>query len=404
MTHNSVTTLSLFCNYLAFSFSSPHLIPSPSPPFPFCQDQNNPPCPRITFCLDTLIIDRFRTLEKSTIFSSFSITPSRYSHISQLYHSLIMAHQQVSRPALVRLAQCPGSPAISPSSLHKNAFAPALKDIPAAADAMRHIRSTKPTPPRTVFILDWDDTCCATSFLERCGLMNDFDANVESWMPQIDRYLRVLEHRVLTLLKTSLQLGTVLIVTNAGEGWVEISAERFLPAVKAFLDANKKQIKVISARARYVETHRHIPLQWKVLTFSDELKEILASAPFQPYDLNVIVLGDSVGDQYAAHVTSNSLAAMGMPVIMKVVKFLERPTIDQLCKELAVLLDHLSVMTCHRGPFDVSMYKEPSPTYSQPPPKPATISPVSDSSTAPSSDASSSQSSVPSVAECAAVV
>lgn len=318
-----------------------------------------------------------------------------------------MALQQVSRPALVRLAQCPGSLALSPSTLHKRAFAPVLRDIPAAADAMRNIRDTKPKHPKTVFILDWDDTCCATSFLERCGLMSDFEVNYESVMPQLQRYLLILEHRVLTLLKNTLKLGTVLIVTNAGDGWVELSASRFLPAVKAFLDANYRSIKVISARARYVETHRHIPLQWKVLTFSDELQALLAASPCQPYELNVVVFGDSVGDQYAAHVTSNSLAAAGMPVVMKVVKFLERPSIDQLCKELAVLLDHLPVMTSHRGPFDVSMYKEPSGGAYQtsPPPQPPvnTESPTSGTSDS-SASAVPNGSAVPSVAECAAVV
>lgn len=207
---------------------------------------------------------------------------------------------------------------------------------------------------------------------------------------------------MLTLLKNTLKLGIVLIVTNAGDGWVELSASRFLPAVKAFLDANYKYIRVISARARYVETHRHLPLQWKVLTFSDELQPILAASGCKPYDLNVVVFGDSVGDQYAAHVTSNSLASAGMPVIMKVVKFLERPSIDQLCKELAVLLDHLQVMTSHRGPFDVSMYKEPSSTY-QPPPPPPPANNSSDNTSTSSSD-SANGSAVPSVAECAAVV
>lgn len=312
-----------------------------------------------------------------------------------------MALKQVTRPALVCLANCPGSPSISHSDLHKTNFASALRDIPAAADAMRHFRNNKPKPPKTVFILDWDDTCCATSFLERCGVMTDFDVNFESAMPQLHRYLRILEHRVLTLLKNTLKLGIVLIVTNAGDGWVELSASRFLPAVKAFLDANYKYIRVISARARYVETHRFSPLQWKVLTFSDELQPILAASGCKPYELNVVVFGDSVGDQYAAHMTSNSLATAGMPVIMKVVKFLERPSIDQLCKELAVLLDHLQVMTSHRGPFDVSMYKESSSTNQAPPPPPPVN--TSDNTSTSSSD-STNGSAVPSVAECAAVV
>lgn len=270
-----------------------------------------------------------------------------------------MAVETVTRLPFTHLSQCPSPPLRHVSTRH-SAFAAVLRDIPAAAQAMRRARASRPQPPPTVFLLDWDDTCCATTYLERCGVMADLDTRLEECAPQLDRYLRLLEHRVLSLLKSAVNLGTVLIVTNAGDGWVELSSSRFLPAVRAFLDANYKRIKIVSARARYLETHRQYPLQWKVLTFSDELQTILASSPFHPHQLHVVVLGDSIGDQYAAHVASDALASAGMPVVLKVVKFLERPTIDQLCKELAVLLDHLLVMTFHNGPFDVSMYKEPT--------------------------------------------
>lgn len=271
-----------------------------------------------------------------------------------------MALEPEHRRPLVHLSQCPTPPRNIHQIIHKTTYAPVLRSIPSAAEAMRLLRTTRPPPPRTVFILDWDDTCCATSYLERCGVMADLDIRLEECAPQLDRYLRLLEHRVLSLLQNAVKLGTVLIVTNAGDGWVELSSSRFLPAVRAFLTANYKLVKIVSARARYVDAYRQYPLQWKALTFSDELQTIMASSPCKPHDLHVVVLGDSVGDQYAARVASQSLAAAGMPIVLKVVKFLERPSIDQLCKELAVLLDHLYVMTVHRGPFDVSMYKESS--------------------------------------------
>lgn len=273
-----------------------------------------------------------------------------------------MALHPVQRPPLVHISQCPD---VSPRSrtLQNPAFAAVLRDIPAAAEAMRRSRLRTPPLPRTVFLLDWDDTCCATSYLERCGVMADLDIRLNECAPQLDLYLRVLEHRVLSLLKSAIKMGTVLIVTNAGDGWVELSSSRFLPAVRAFLDQNYKLIKIVSARARYIDAYRQYPLQWKALTFSDVLQTIMAEKPCKPHELHVVVLGDSVGDQYAAHVAADSLASVGMPIVLKVVKFLERPTIDQLCKELAVLLDHLLVMTKHRGPFDVSMYKEPNPVH-----------------------------------------
>lgn len=241
---------------------------------------------------------------------------------------------------------------------HRAAFAAVLRQIPMAVEALRQARAKRPPTPRSVFILDWDDTCCATSFLENCGFMADLDTRLDECAPDLALHLRVLESRVLSLLKTAVSLGTVLIVTNAGDGWVELSSSRFLPAVHSFLEYNYKLIKIISARARYVDAYRQHPLQWKALTFSDELRSMFASMPFPLQCLHVFVLGDSVGDQYAAHVAGQALSSAGLPLVLKVVKFLERPSIDQLCKELAVLLDHINAMTDHDGSFDVSMYKD----------------------------------------------
>lgn len=248
---------------------------------------------------------------------------------------------------------------------HRAAFAAVIAELPSAVEAMRRSRAARPPTPRSVFILDWDDTCCATSFLERSGFMADLDSRIDEFAPEEARLLRVLESRVLSLLKTAVSLGTVLIVTNAGDGWVELSSSRFLPAVRAFLEANYKSVKVISARARYVDVYREHPLQWKALTFADELKALYDHPSYPPHPMHVLVLGDSVGDQYAAHVAASALTNAGKPIVLKVVKFLERPSIDQLCKELEVLLDHIVAMTTHSGAFDVSMYREAPPAAQQ---------------------------------------
>eukprot|EP00178_Gracilaria_changii_P010450 TRINITY_DN3043_c0_g1_i1.p1 TRINITY_DN3043_c0_g1~~TRINITY_DN3043_c0_g1_i1.p1 ORF type:complete len:336 (+),score=56.23 TRINITY_DN3043_c0_g1_i1:397-1404(+) len=254
-------------------------------------------------------------------------------------------------------------PAYHVHPLHRAAFAAVLKQIPLAVEAMRREAVRRHSLPPSVFILDWDDTCCATSFLERCGFMADLDFKIDERAPELASHLRVLESRVLSLLKTAISLGTVLIVTNAGDGWVELSSSRFLPAVRAFLENNYKLVKIISARARYVDVYRDHPLQWKARTFLDELRSICATLPHPSQPLHVLVLGDSVGDQYAAHAAANHLTMHGAAIVLKVVKFLERPTIDQLCRELSVLLDHISDMAAHRDAFDISMYKESSASH-----------------------------------------
>jgi hypothetical protein len=250
-------------------------------------------------------------------------------------------------------------------------------------------RRMAPVPRRlpATFLLDWDDTCLCTSALESHGAMADFDAPTP---PALAAALEVLEARVLTLLKTAHALGTVLIVTNAGDRWVELSAGRFMPSVRAFLDKHWRDVKVISARARYADRFPTAPLQWKARTFTDEIGVLHADAHLLDTPASIIVLGDSVGDQYAAHAALNEmllrqraaaaadadalvvaaaaraagLSTVAMPppppsnLWLKVVKFLERPTVDQLSKELGVLLDHICAMTTHSASFDVSMYNE----------------------------------------------
>lgn len=305
----------------------------------------------------------------------------------------------------------------TPTASHVRMMRAVLKELQTCAP-----RVLAPRPP-TVFLLDWDDTCLCTSALEAAGVMADLDAPLA---PMFVAALRVLESRVLSLLKTVHALGTLLIVTNAGDGWVELSASRFMPAVRAFLDQHWRSVKIISARAKYAGVFPTNPLQWKARTFADELADIHMKSQVFGVPTSVVVLGDSVGDQYAAHAAVNAIvrgmcltaasspisspppsptqlnssqhdtsgstiqaestssfessqrvseahkqntmetskdmdalfAAAQQTIWLKVVKFLERPSAEQLAKELGVLLDHIQAMTLHPASFDVSMYNE----------------------------------------------
>jgi hypothetical protein len=65
--------------------------------------------------------------------------------------------------------------------------------------------------------------------------------------------LDYLQDLVIKLLKKSVSQGTTYIITNAGHGWVELSAARFLPALyrELLMNAKRNGIHVISARAAY---------------------------------------------------------------------------------------------------------------------------------------------------------
>ena len=66
-------------------------------------------------------------------------------------------------------------------------------------------------------------------------------AAIEKKMTEIDEYAA-------KLLEISKKSGTVLIITNAAEGWVELSAQRFLPHTAKIL---RSGIEIVSARTKF---------------------------------------------------------------------------------------------------------------------------------------------------------
>ena len=64
------------------------------------------------------------------------------------------------------------------------------------------------------------------------------------------------------MLEQSVKYGKTYIITNAGEGWVEYSAKKFLPSLVPILN----KIKIISARYKY-ESITEDYTKWKFNAF-----------------------------------------------------------------------------------------------------------------------------------------
>ncbi len=54
------------------------------------------------------------------------------------------------------------------------------------------------------------------------------------------------------------------IITNAAEGWVQMSAKRFLPRVYAEL---KQDVTIISARTKFEKLYPHDYHAWNIRAF-----------------------------------------------------------------------------------------------------------------------------------------
>jgi hypothetical protein len=212
--------------------------------------------------------------------------------------------------------------------------------------------SEKQTPsPNTVIMFDWDDTLLASSFLSSRGYRLDSDGGVT---PEVDAQLRALEQCVCAVLQLALTYGHVNIVTNAETGWVQLSAQKFMPAVVPLLS----KVTVISARSTFEAAHPDAPLKWKFYAFHERLSAVFGASSFGADDStssdvhkNIISFGDS-------HVEREAIRAVTRGVSQcrtKSVKFAERPTPEQLRRQLELVTNCFQYIHNHPADLDLQL-------------------------------------------------
>lgn len=89
--------------------------------------------------------------------------------------------------------------------------------------------SDRPKQSQTCIIFDWDDTILCTTFLAPHTQLI-YEPSIK-FPATLQKKLSELDDVAWELISKSKKYGKTYIVTNAAEGWVELSAERFLPKV-----------------------------------------------------------------------------------------------------------------------------------------------------------------------------
>jgi hypothetical protein len=169
----------------------------------------------------------------------------------------------------------------------------------------------------TCMVFDWDDTLLPSSWLAENGLTLIAPIPIE-----ISAQLAIFEKSVSTVLERALVCGTVIIITNSESGWVDLSCRKFIPSILPLL----YRIKIISARS----TFQHILAdadEWKIAAFTQEIPIVYLGKP--EIRKNIISFGDSKQERSALFKVAQNLKALP-----KSIKFVERPTIDQLQRQL----------------------------------------------------------------------
>jgi len=199
----------------------------------------------------------------------------------------------------------------------------------------------RPPQHQSVIIFDWDDTLMYTSFLQ----MRGFD--LRNISPSTRAHLQGLESAAYSILDMALGLGQTFIITNAEKGWVEACVERYMPSLRPILD----KVPVISARTAHEAESCGDVYMWKRLAFL-ELGRQLDSETIT----NIVSIGDSIFELEAAQALGTSFTRK----FVKTVKLQEKPSPEELSKQLSLLAPKFCTLVQKASNLRVQLTKKPS--------------------------------------------
>ena len=222
--------------------------------------------------------------------------------------------------------------------------------LPAAAQSFN---LSVGSPSETLLIFDWDDTLFPTSFIARQGLKVDGPApgpHLQAILDDFAEYVRE------TLLEAQ-QFGTVLIVTNAETGWIDLTARTFLPTVAREV----LSLRQISARSMFEPQGVKTPFEWKEHAFRMVIDEHYAD--YAPGHVkHVISFGDSAHERDAVIRVCGALGQVkgSGRIRCKSLKFMERPDLEHMKKEHNLIRQCLGQIVSHVDSLDLCIQTSPT--------------------------------------------
>lgn len=197
-----------------------------------------------------------------------------------------------------------------------------------------------------LFIFDWDDTILPSSWVQRQGLRLDASSHPTAEQRQVLAEVAVATGKTL---RAARQQGTVVLVTNAERGWIELSCQKFLPTLSPMLE----NFKLVSARTSYECTQGPSPLDWKLCAFDHEITRFFGADVISDPSIckNVFSLGDGVHEREA--LLNSTCSAPNCH--SKSLKFVERPDISQICKQHELIVNAFEQLVHHQGNLDLCL-------------------------------------------------
>jgi hypothetical protein len=259
-------------------------------------------------------------------------------------------------------------------------------------------------PDQTIILLDWDDTLCPSSWIRANKRVLSFFKPA----PKDERFqrpLRELQRNVEVLLKLAMKLGSVVIVTNAQDPWVETSCRNFLPQLLPMIrllpviyarsiyetqciEPARSQKPVIGAHSRssstgrtalpglYTATGRNrltsyntklaaqtqvfdelAPQRWKEVAFHQEITGFYSRYAHQSWK-NILSIGDSVFERDAVRRVVLERPHAKKRCRTKTLKLFDDPDIEELIKQVHVIIEVMGMMVQYDGELDIEIDEE----------------------------------------------
>jgi len=230
----------------------------------------------------------------------------------------------------------------------------------------------------TLFIFDWDDTLCPTTFIssddrvnyrDRCAcfdkdpsmLLDPKDGSRGLLSDALSRH----EAAVKDVLQAATSSGTVVIVTLAQEGWIDTSIENFLPGLKGFIE--DLDIEFVYARQALSSWQLRAAMHddmdvWKLLK-TKAMEAVITrfySRTKRRSWKNIISIGDSIVERDAlveVTFTHSQCDKHGQekPLRCKTVKLEDEPDLAQLTEELQVLQNWIKPLGFYDGTLSIDL-------------------------------------------------
>jgi len=195
----------------------------------------------------------------------------------------------------------------------------------------------------TFFVFDYDDTILPSTWINRQGLRLDAGSHPNPQQLAVLGEVAALAAKTIRLAR---QRGTVIFVTNAERGWIELSCQKFMPTLTPLLE----NIRMVSARTTYESPSTPSPLDWKMCAFEDALAHHFgARLGDSSSRKNVLSLGDGIHEREALLQTTQAL----LNCYPKSLKFEERPDISQVLKQHELIIGNFESIVNQMGSLDL---------------------------------------------------